>query len=276
MLELVKALVQGIIQGITEWLPISSTGHILLLDAVWPFTLSKDFFDLFKVVIQLGSILAVVVLYFRTLNPLAPSKSSLEKKKTWSLWGKIAVASIPTGIAGVLFEDIIDSKLSVPWVIATTLIVYGVLFLVMESSSRKARFETVEQISYKTAFLIGLFEALALIPGTSRSGATILGAVLLGASRTVSAEFSFFMAIPAMAGASGFKLLKLVLSGTALSTTEWLAILVGTVVSFVVSMVVIRFLMQYIRRHDFKAFGYYRIVLGIAVLVCFFAGVLAV
>ena len=272
MLELLKALLQGIVQGITEWLPISSTGHILLLNAVLPFELSENFFRLFKVVVQLGSILAVIVLYFRKLNPLAPSKSRLQKRGTWNLWGKILVASIPTGIAGLLLDDVVDEHLSTPPVIAATLILYGILFIVMESFPRKPRTLTVEQLTYKTAFLIGLFEALALIPGTSRSGATILGAVLLGATRTVSAEFSFFMAIPPMVGASGLRLLKMLLKGASLTGIEWAALLLGTAVAFFVSLLVIRFLLRYIRKHDFKGFGVYRIALGVLVLVCWGCG----
>ena len=272
MLELLKALLQGIVQGITEWLPISSTGHILLFNAVLPFKLSDDFFRLFKVVVQLGSILAVIVLYFRTLNPLAPSKSRLQKRDTWNLWGKILVASIPTGIAGLLLDDVVDEYLSIPPVIAATLILYGVLFIVMESFPRRSRILTVDQLSYKTAFLIGLFEALALIPGTSRSGATILGAVLLGATRTVSAEFSFFMAIPPMVGASGLRLMKMLLAGTSLTGIEWAALCLGTVVAFLVSLLVIRFLLRYIRKHNFKGFGCYRIALGLVVLLCWGCG----
>lgn len=276
MLEILKAIVQGIVQGITEWLPISSTGHMLLLDKFMPMNAAsgKTFFDVFKVLIQLGSILAVVVLYFHKLNPFSPKKSQQEKKQTLSLWGKVLVASIPAGVAGLLLENLIDGVLSSSYVIAAALIVYGILFIVMENGRRKPRIATLEQMDYGTAFGIGMFQMLALIPGTSRSGSTILGATLLGTSRTVAAEFSFFMAIPVMAGASAYKMLKLLVEGISFTGLEWATLLTGMVVAFVVSLLVIRFLMNYIKKHDFKVFGYYRIVLGALVLFLGALGVL--
>lgn len=276
MLEILKAIVQGIVQGITEWLPISSTGHMLLLDKFMPMNAAsgKTFFDVFKVLIQLGSILAVVVLYFHKLNTFSPKKSQQEKKQTLSLWGKVLVASIPAGVAGLLLENLIDGVLSSSYVIAAALIVYGILFIVMENGRRKPRIATLEQMDYGTAFGIGMFQMLALIPGTSRSGSTILGATLLGTSRTVAAEFSFFMAIPVMAGASAYKMLKLLVEGISFTGLEWATLLTGMVVAFVVSLLVIRFLMNYIKKHDFKVFGYYRIVLGALVLFLGALGVL--
>ena len=274
MIEILKAIVQGIVQGITEWLPVSSTGHILLLDAVWKMNASEAFFDVFKVIIQLGSIMAVVVLYWTKLNPFSAKKSAVEKKGTWVLWSKVLVASIPAAIAGLALDDLIDGVLSVPVVIATALIVYGIAFIVMESrKNRTIKVETVEDISYKHAFGIGAFQMLALIPGTSRSGSTILGASLLGTSRTAAAEFSFFMAIPVMLGASGLKLAKcFLIDNVTFSSEEWVLLAVATVVSFVVSLLVIRGLMAFIKKHSFKPFGWYRIVLGAVVLLCVLVG----
>lgn len=271
IIELLKSIVQGIVQGITEWLPISSTGHILLLDAVWKMQASPAFFDVFKVIIQFGSILAVLVLYFHKLNPFSPRKSAEEKRGTWVLWSKVLVASVPAAIAGLLLDDIIDDVLSVPWVIATALIVYGIAFIVMERGKTAAHADSADSlaaISYKRALGIGAFQMLALIPGTSRSGSTILGATLLGTSRTVAAEFSFFMAIPVMLGASALKLAKcFLIDNYTFTTDEWILLAVATVVSFVVSLVVIRFLMAFIKKHSFAVFGWYRIVLGAAVLL---------
>lgn len=271
MLEILKAILQGIVQGITEWLPISSTGHMLLVDQFIKMDdPSGNFFNMFKVLVQLGSILAVVVLYFHRLNPFSSKKSLKEQKQTYSLWGKVLVASIPAGIAGLLFEDVIDGALSTPYVIAAALIVYGILFIFMERGRRQPRIATLEQMDYRTALCIGAFQMLALIPGTSRSGSTILGAVLLGTSRTVAAEFSFFMAIPVMVGASGYKLLKpLLKGGLSFTGLEWATLLTGMLVAFLVSLLVIRFLMNYIKKHDFKVFGYYRIVLGVIVILYF-------
>ena len=274
-IEILKAVLQGIIQGVTEWLPISSTGHILLLDAVWPMQVSKDFFDIFKVVIQLGSILAVVVLYFHKLNPFSPKKTAEQKRGTWNLWFKVAVASIPTAIIGLAIDDLVDEKLSTPLVIAITLFLYGVGFLLLESFPPKTKVSSLNDISFGRALGIGAFQTLSLIPGTSRSGSTILGGSLLGTSREVAAEFSFFMAIPAMVGASGIKVLKFLLDGLSLTAGEWIALAVGTVVSFVVSLFAIRFLMGYIKRHDFKVFGWYRIALAAVLAVAMITGLLA-
>ena len=273
-IEILKAILQGIIQGITEWLPISSTGHILLLDAVWPMQVSKDFFDIFKVVIQLGSILAVVVLYFHKLNPFSPKKTAEEKRGTWNLWFKVAVASIPAAVIGLAIDDLVDEKLSTPLVIAITLFLYGVGFLLLESFPPKTKVSSLKDISFKRALGIGAFQTLSLIPGTSRSGSTILGASLLGTSREIAAEFSFFMAIPAMVGASGIKVLKFLMDGLSLTGAEWVILAVGTVVSFLVSLFAIRFLMGYIKRHDFKVFGWYRIALAAVLAVAIITGFL--
>ena len=266
--EIIKAILQGIVQGITEWLPVSSTGHILLLDSLWKMNAGEAFFDVFKVIIQLGSIMAVVVLYFHKLNPFSPKKSADEKKGTWVLWSKVLVASVPAAIAGLLLDDIIDEALSTPLVIAAALIVYGIAFLWMESRPHAPAADSLEKISYKRALGIGAFQMLALIPGTSRSGSTILGATLLGTSRTVAAEFSFFMAIPVMLGASALKLAKcFLLDGYTFSAQEWALLAVATVVSFTVSLLVIRGLMAFIKKHSFAPFGWYRIVLGVVILL---------
>lgn len=273
--DIFKAVLQGIVQGITEWLPISSTGHLILVNDFLPFEQSQDWFDVFKVLIQLGSILAVVVLYFHKLNPFSPKKTVQQRKGTWTLWGKVLVASVPAALVGLPLDDIIDSVLSAPWVIATTLVVYGLLFLWMENRNHTPKIHSAEEMGWKTALLMGCFQALALIPGTSRSGATILGAVLLGCSRYMAAEFSFFMAIPAMAGASALKLVKYVfVDDLRFSAEESLLLIIGMVVSFVVSVLVIRFLMSYIKKHDFKPFGYYRIALGALLFVLIACGVL--
>ena len=269
LIEILKAIAQGIVQGITEWLPVSSTGHILLLDAVWKMDASEAFFDVFKVIIQLGSIMAVVVLYFHKLNPFSPKKSSEEKKDTWILWSKVLIASIPAAIAGLALDDLIDGVLSTPVVIAAALIIYGIAFIWMESrKNKREQVSDLKEISYKRALGIGAFQMLALIPGTSRSGSTILGASLLGTSRAVAAEFSFFMAIPVMLGASGLKVVKFFLIDEySFTSQEWILLAVATVVSFLVSVLVIRFLMAFIKKHDFKPFGWYRIALGIVVLL---------
>ena len=271
ILEILKSVLQGIVQGITEWLPISSTGHMLLLDQFLHMTVSDDpmrnqaFFDLFKVVIQFGSILAVIVLYFHKLNPFSGKKSPLERTDTWKLWGKVLIASIPAGVIGIAFDDLIDGVLSSPYVIAATLIIYGLLFIVLESLHRKPKINSFGELNIPTVLLIGVCQMLALIPGTSRSGATILGA-----SRYVAAEFSFFMAIPAMVGGSGIKMLKFAMDyGLGFSGLELAVLLTGTIVAFLVSLLVIKFLMSFIKKHDFKPFGYYRIALGLLVILYF-------
>lgn len=268
-IELCKAIVLGIIQGITEWLPISSTGHLILFDKIWPMTSSPEFFEVFKVVIQFGSIIAVLLLYFHKLNPFSSRKSRSEKRETFELWKKVVVGCIPIVIVGLPLDMILEDYLSGEFVIAATLILYGIAFIAIENRHHTPSMKSLEQLTYKAAFLIGCFQVLAAVPGTSRSGATILGAVLLGCSRYVASEFSFFLAVPVMAGASGLKLLKYFLNVGMFSGTEWILLLVGTFVSFVVSVFAIRMLLTYIRKHDFKIFGVYRIILGIIVLVYF-------
>ena len=271
MIELLKAVLFGIVEGVTEWLPISSTGHLILLNEFVTLKMTDEFQSMFDVVIQLGAILAVIVLFFHKLNPFAPGKQQAEKKQTWDLWFKVIVAILPSGVLGVLFDDWMDAHLHNGIVVAIALIVYGVAFILVErgNAGKKPMIRSVHAIDYKTALLIGAFQALSLIPGTSRSGSTILGAILLGVSRSAGAEFSFFMAIPTMLGASAIKGLKFLLSGVSASATEIGVLIVGCVVSFVVSMVVIRGLMEYVRKHSFSAFGVYRIVLGAIVLVYF-------
>lgn len=269
LIEILKAVILGIIQGITEWLPISSTGHLILFDNIWPMTSTPEFFEVFKVVIQFGSILAVLVLFFHKLNPFSPKKSASEKQETFALWKKVVVGCIPIVIAGLPLDMILEDYLSSVYVIAATLILYGIAFLVIENRKRQPKMETLEALTYQTAFFIGCFQVLAAIPGTSRSGATILGAVILGCSRYVASEFSFFLAIPVMAGASGLKLLKYFLKTGMFSGSEWVLLIIGTLVSFVVSVFAIRMLLSYIRKHDFKIFGVYRIILGLIVIVYF-------
>lgn len=268
LFELLKAAILGIIEGITEWLPISSTGHMILADEFIKLNTSQAFKDMFLVVIQLGAILAVVVLYFHKLNPFSPKKSLQEKRDTFTLWGKVIVSCLPAAVIGLLFDDLIESTFFNYVTVAVMLILYGVLFILVENwnKRRKPKVETLSDLSYRTAFCIGLFQVLALIPGTSRSGATILGGILLGASRTVSAEFTFFLAIPVMFGASLLKMLKF---GFTYSGMEIAILLTGMIVAFVVSILAIKFLMGYIKKHDFKAFGYYRIILGALVLLYF-------
>ena len=266
--ELLKAIFLGIVEGVTEWLPISSTGHMILVDEFMKLDVSQAFMDMFLVVIQLGAILAVVVLFFHKLNPFSPKKSQQEKRDTFTLWGKVIVSCLPAAVIGLLFDDLIESTFFNYVTVAVMLILYGVLFILVENwnKRRKPKVETLSDLSYRTAFCIGLFQVLALIPGTSRSGATILGGILLGASRTVSAEFTFFLAIPVMFGASLLKMLKF---GFTYSGMEIAILLTGMIVAFVVSILAIKFLMGYIKKHDFKAFGYYRIILGALVLLYF-------
>lgn len=271
-LEFFKAVIIGIVQGITEWLPISSTGHMILVDEFLKLNVSKEFMDMFLVVIQFGSILAVLVLFFHKLNPFSPRKSSQEKRQTLGLWGKVIVGSIPAAVLGLLFNDLLTTYLYNYQTVALMLILYGILFIVLENRNRKRRprVNTLDQLDYKTAFAMGAFQVLAMIPGTSRSGSTILGAMFIGTSRYVAAEFSFFLAIPVMFGASGLRIVKYGLdTGFAISSTEWMVLLTGLVVAFLVSLAAIRFLMGFIKKHDFKPFGYYRIVLGILVLLYF-------
>ena len=270
MIEILKAVLFGIVEGVTEWLPVSSTGHLILLNEFVTLNVSEEFNSMFDVVIQLGAILAVIVLFFRKLNPFAPGKSSGEKKQTWQLWFKVVAAIIPSGLVGVLLDDWMDAHLHNGIVVSVALIVYGIAFILVERRNSRGRhlktISDVHDITYKTAILIGLFQCLSLVPGTSRSGSTILGAILIGVGRSAGAEFSFFMAIPTMLGASAIKGLKFLLSGVAISGTEIGVLAVGSVVSFLVSLLVIKGLMEYVRRHSFSAFGVYRIVLGAVVL----------
>ena len=272
MIELLKAVLFGIVEGITEWLPVSSTGHLILLNEFVRLNVSDAFGSMFDVVIQLGAILAVVVLFFHKLNPFSPSKSPSEKSRTWSLWFKVIVAIIPSGVVGVLFDDWMDAHLHNGIVVSIALIVYGIAFLLVERRNQRAGakgIQDVHDIDYKTALLIGLFQCLSLVPGTSRSGSTILGAIWIGVGRSAGAEFSFFMAIPTMLGASAIKGLKFLLSGVTATGTEIGVLVIGSIVSFVVSVLVIRGLMEYVRNHTFSVFGVYRIVLGVVVLLYF-------
>ena len=272
MIEILKAVLFGIVEGITEWLPVSSTGHIILLDEFIRLNASEEFKSMFDVVIQLGAILAVIVLFFHKLNPFALSKSKEEKEKTWNLWFRVIAAIIPSGVVGILFDDWMDAHLHNGIVVSIALIVYGIAFILVERKNQGKHLRQVtdvHDISLKTALLIGAFQCLSLVPGTSRSGSTILGAILLGVGRGAGAEFSFFMAIPTMLGASAIKGLKFILSGVSATSQEIAVLIVGCVVSFVVSLLVIKALMEYVRKHSFSAFGVYRIILGIVVLAYF-------
>lgn len=264
--ELIYSILAGIVQGITEWLPISSTGHLILLDSLFNVDLRAEFVEMFDVVIQFGSIMAIVVLYFGRLNPFAPSKSASDKKKTWSLWGKILIAAVPAGIIGVLFDDLLSATVfSEPgrkFVVAGALFVYGILFIIIErkNKDKKYRIDDPESIDCKTALGIGAFQVLALIPGTSRSGSTIIGSTVLGVSRKAAAEFSFFLAIPVMLGASLLKIAKFVAEAgggiaSAFTGGELAVLAIGTVVSFLVSLVAVKFLVEFVRRHSFEVFG---------------------
>ncbi|MBR2011526.1 MAG: undecaprenyl-diphosphate phosphatase [Clostridia bacterium] len=263
------ALCFGILEGVTEWLPVSSTGHIILLRHFLPLTLDDDFFELFEVVIQLGAMCAVGVLFFHTLWPFSKNKDATKRRATWALWGKILVATLPAAFFGLLFDDLIDRVLFNPLTVAVSLIAYGVLFLVIERRRALPRIHRVEDITYTDALRIGAFQVLSLIPGTSRSGATILGGLLLGISRPVSALFSFFLGLPTMAGAGTLKVAKFLFSGAHLSRTEWLILAVGTLTAFLLSLFALRFLTDFVRRHTFSSFGIYRILLGAAVLLTF-------
>lgn len=268
MLEIIKAIFFGIVEGITEWLPISSTGHMILLNELVKLDVAKDFYDMFQVVIQLGAIIAVVILFWKQIFPVKKEKDKLKlDKNILSLWGKIIVACVPAAIIGVLFDELFE-KLFYNYVcVAIALIVFGIAFIVIENKNKgkNAKINSLKDLTYNTVLLIGIFQLIAAIfPGTSRSGATIVGALLLGVSRTVAAEFTFFLAIPVMFGAS---LLKLVKFSFAFTGMELAILLVGMIVAFITSMFIIKFLMSYIKKHDFKVFGYYRIVLGIIVLL---------
>jgi undecaprenyl-diphosphatase len=320
LLELLKAAIYGVVEGITEWLPISSTGHMLLLEQFMPLSVSKDFWDMFLVVIQLGAIIAVLVAFFHELNPFSRSKSADERRSTWTLWGKTIVACIPAAVVGLPLDDWIEDHLGSPFVIAAALIVYGIAFIVIETVRERraqrlmaapaagstvaasasgsyhprhfsgaqanapqpqqeltvsqmadadARIQDIDDLDWKTALGIGLFQVLSIVPGTSRSGSTIIGGLILGCSRTVVAQFTFYLAIPVMVGASGLRLVKYFLKGNTFSGTEAAILLTGCAVAFLVSLAAIRFLMGFVKKHDFKPFGWYRIVLGIAVIAYF-------
>lgn len=268
MLEVLKVILLGIVEGITEWLPISSTGHMILVEEFIHLNVSPEFMEMFRVVIQLGAILAVVVLYFPKLWPFCSLKNGWIKKDTWALWFRVLAAVLPAAAIGIPFDDTLDAMFYNYQTVAITLIVYGVLFIVVENYNRrkKPRVRSLREITWSLALGIGVFQVLALIPGTSRSGSTILGAILLGASREVAAEFSFFLGIPVMFGAS---LLKIVKYGFAFTAAELSLLIVGMAVAFLVSVLAIKFLMGYIKKNDFKPFGYYRILLGVLVLLYF-------
>ena len=268
ILEILKTILLGIVEGITEWLPVSSTGHMILLEEFIHLNMTEEFMEMFNVVIQLGAIFAVIVLFFPKLWPFTTKKKGYLKKDTWMMWFKVIVAVLPAAVLGILLDDTLDALFYNYQTVAIMLILYGILFILVENRNHKKRpkIRSINDMTFKTAFLIGMFQVLSLIPGTSRSGATILGGIFLGCSRFIASEFSFFLAIPVMFGASLLKLLKF---GFVLTGAEIVILLVGMVSAFVVSMVSIKFLMGYVKKHDFKVFGYYRIVLGIIVLVYF-------
>ena len=271
MIEIIKAILFGIVEGITEWLPISSTGHMILLNDLIKLNVTDEFYSMFEVVIQLGAILAVVLIYFKEIFPWGFGKNKKDTKKTLNLWGKILVACIPAAVLGLLLDDWLDAHLYNSVVVALALIIYGIIFIIIERKkigTRKTK--SIDDISYKQAFQVGMFQLLSLVPGTSRSGSTIIGGLLVGLDRKVAATFTFFLAIPVMIGASLLKILKYFLkTGTAFTSLEWSILIVGCIVAFIVSIVVIKFLMNYIKKHDFQVFGWYRIVLGILVLIYF-------
>ncbi len=273
MVELLKIILLGIIEGVTEWLPVSSTGHMLLVDEFIRLNASKEFKDVFFILIQLGAILAVIVLFFGKMWPFKRKNSEIPgdtifKKNTWMIWFKVVVACIPGAVVTLLFDDLVDEYLETPVIIAIALVFYGILFIIIENWNKKRVpvVASIDEITFKQAFVIGLFQVLSIIPGTSRSGATIIGALIIGISRVAAAEFTFFMAVPVMVG---YSLLKLIKYGFAFSTTEYLYLGLSMVVAFVTSILVIKFLMGYIKKNDFKFFGYYRIVLGIMILLYF-------
>ena len=274
IIELLKAVFLGIVEGITEWLPISSTGHLILVNEFLNLRQSKDFIDMFNIVIQLGAILAVMVIYFKRLNPFQPGKTAREVQLTWQLWLKVVIACIPSAFFGLLLDDWMEAHLSNFFVVAIMLVVYGIAFIWIEDRNRRVEPKVTDlaRMSYKTAFYIGLFQVLSIIPGTSRSGATILGGIIVGTSRSVAADFTFFLGIPTMFGYSGLKAVKYFIDGNTLTGGQVAILLVASVTAFVVSLFVIRFLMNYIKKHDFKVFGYYRIILGIIVLAFAFLG----
>lgn len=271
LVETLKIIVLGIVEGFTEWLPISSTGHMILVDEIIHLNQPEAFKEVFRVVIQLGAILAVVIMYFNRLNPFSRQKTSRQQDATWALWIKIVVACVPAAVLGLLLDDWMEAHLFNAYVVAAMLIIYGVLFILVENSRRFANpdLQKVGQIPIQTAFYIGMFQVLSLVPGTSRSGATILGAMILGCSRGAAAEFSFFLGIPVMFGASFLKLVKYFLDGNSFTGPQIFYTVFGMLIAFLVSVYSIKFLMNYVRKNDFKFFGYYRIILGVIVLAYF-------
>lgn len=271
-IEILKTILLGIVEGITEWLPISSTGHLILVNQIVQLNASQEFMDMFNVVIQLGAIMAVVVLYFNKLNPFAPSKTEKQKVHTWQLWFRVVVACLPAAIIGIPLDDWMEEHLHNSIVVAAMLILYGILFIVVENMNKKRRpiITSFSQMTYKHALIVGGWQVLSLIPGTSRSGATIVGALLMGTSRHIAAEFTFFLAIPVMFGASALKILKFILAGVGITGVEIAILIIGCLTAFIVSILAIKFLMGYIKKNDFKVFGVYRIILGIVVLASFF------
>ena len=270
--EILKTIIIGVVEGLTEWLPISSTGHMILVDEFIKLDVTKSFMDMFLVVIQLGAILAVVVLNFGKLNPFSPYKSAVQRKETFQLWYKVIIACIPAAVIGLAFNDFMEENFMTAKVVAGALIFYGILFIIVEHFNRyrTPKFYKLEQLDYKTALIIGIFQVLSLVPGTSRSGSTILGGIIFGTSRVVAAEFTFFLAIPVMFGAS---LLKLVKFGFNFNSAELIILAIGMITAFIVSILSITFLLRYIKKNDFTAFGWYRIILGIIVLgYLFFIG----
>ena len=267
LLTIIQTVILGIVEGITEWLPISSTGHMILVNEFMGIT-KGDFFDsqIYLYVIQLGAILAIATMFFNKLNPFSPSKTADEKKSTWHMWFKVVVACLPAAVLGLLFNDAMDA-ISNPVVVSIMLIIYGIAFIFIENKNKASKITSMNDMSYKTALFIGLFQVLSLVPGTSRSGSTILGAMLLGCSRSLSAEFSFFLAIPVMFGVS---FLKIITNDYAMTGDEWVLLIVAMVVAYVVSLLSVKMLMNYVRKHDFKVFGWYRIVLGVIVLLYFY------
>lgn len=271
MLDIIKSIILGIVEGITEWLPVSSTGHLILVKELMSgngFVADSAFFDLYLYVIQFGAILSVVTLFFRKLNPFAPSKTKAEKSDTWQMWFKVIAACIPAAVIGLLLDDYME-QIENWMVVSATLIIYGIAFIIVENLHKKEIVKDMKSMTYKTALLIGAFQVLSIIPGTSRSGATILGAILLGCSRGVAAEFSFFLAIPVMLGVSVLKIGKFIMEGSVMTGSQIGILLIGMAVSYLVSMAAIKFLMDFVKKHDFKSFGYYRIILGILVILYF-------
>ncbi len=271
-IEILKTILLGIVEGITEWLPISSTGHLILVNQIVQLNASQEFMDMFNVVIQLGAIMAVVVLYFNKLNPFAASKTEKQKVHTWQLWFRVVVACLPAAIIGIPLDDWMEKHLHNSIVVAAMLIIYGILFIVVENMNKKRRpvITSFSQMTYKHAMIIGGWQVLSLIPGTSRSGATIVGALLMGTSRHIAAEFTFFLAIPVMFGASALKIFKFILAGVGITGVEIAILIIGCLTAFIVSVLAIKFLMGYIKKNDFKVFGVYRIILGIVVLASSF------